>query len=288
MGLTPAERAGLARVLADPTWEVIPLRRAREEVAHLPEHATVSVTASPAKGLDATIDLAIELERSGYRAVPHLAARMVRDEQHLRELLAKLADAGIDRAFVVGGDELGPGAFPDALSLLTAMAELGQLPRDIGIAAYPQGHPVIPEERLMAALAAKASLARSMTTQLCFDSRALASWLAARRRDGVSLPVRLGIPGVADIPRLLAISARIGVRDAGRFVRKNRGIVGQLLRSAGRYRPTALIEGLAPVIADPVAEVIGLHVYTFNNVGPTVAWWRAELDRLTAGTDPPR
>ena len=29
---------------------------------------------------------------------------------------------------------------------------------------------------------------------------------------------------------------------------------------------------LAPVIADPAAKVIGLHVYTFNNVAATEAW----------------
>ena len=36
---------------------------------------TVTVTASPVKGLEPTVDLAERLAARGYRVVPHLAAR---------------------------------------------------------------------------------------------------------------------------------------------------------------------------------------------------------------------
>jgi methylenetetrahydrofolate reductase (NADPH) len=275
-----AVRAGLARVLARVTWELIPLRNAPDQAASLPPGSTIAVTASPARGIDATIDLAVDLERAGHRSIPHLSARMIRDEDQLRDLLLRLEDAGIDRAFVVGGDEAEPGAYPDALSLLEAMAALGRLPREIGVGCYPQGHPSIPDAALLEALAAKARFASYMTTQLCFDPRAIDRWLAARRADGITLPVRLGIPGVAEIPRLLAIAARIGVGDAGRFVVKNRRFVGQLMRSGGTYRPTGLLEDLGPMVADPVADVAAVHVFTFNNASPSVDWWRAVSARL--------
>ena len=277
--LDDAGRAALARVLADPTFELIPLKNARDQAAFLPRGATVSVTASPAKGLEATVELAVELQLGGLRAVPHLSARMVRDLGHVSTLLAAVRAAGIDRAFVVGGDAEAPGEFLDGLSLLEAMASLGRLPAEIGIPCYPQGHPTIPEDRLLAALHAKARFASYMTTQLCFDAPAIAGWLAARRAEGIDLPVRIGIPGVAAIPKLLEISARIGVRDAGRFIRKNTRFVGELLASGGLYRPTRLLDSLAPLIADPAMNVIGLHVYTFNQVEATVAWRDQELAR---------
>ena len=239
----------------------------------------MSVTASPAKGLEATVELAGELQTGGLRAVPHLSARMVRDREHLASLLDEVAAAGIDRAFVVGGDAEEPGTFLDGLSLLEAMDGLGRLPGEIGIPCYPQGHPTIPDDRLLAALHAKARFASYMTTQLCFDVSAIAEWLAARRAEGIELPVRIGIPGVAAIPKLLEISARIGVRDAGRFIRKNTRFVGELLASGGLYKPTRLLEALAPLIADPAANVIGLHVYTFNQVEATVAWRDSQLIR---------
>lgn len=272
--------AALRRVLADPTFELIPLRNAREQAAALPRGATVSVTASPGKGIEATVDLTIELEQSGLRAIPHLSARMIRDRAHLAELLSRLEDAGIDRAFVVGGDADEPGEFPDGLSLIRAMADLGRLPAELGCPSYPQGHPNIPDAALAQALRDKAPFVQYMTTQLCFDPGAIASFIATCRAEGIALPVRLGIPGVAEIPKLMSISARIGVRDASKFVLKNARFVGALLRSGGIYRPTQLVRKLAPLMADPSAAVLGLHVYTFNNVPATVEWRDGEMGSL--------
>jgi methylenetetrahydrofolate reductase (NADPH) len=276
VALSAAERAGLARVLADPTFEIIPLKNAREQAAALPRGATVSVTASPGKGIEATVDLTIELERAGLRAIPHLSARMIRDRAHLSELLSRLADAGIDRAFVVGGDAEEPGEFLDGLSLLRAMADVDKLPTELGCPCYPQGHPDIPDAPLEQALRDKAPFVRYMTTQLCFDPQTIERFVVARRAEGNTLQVKIGLPGVAEIPKLLSISARIGVKDASKFILKNARFVGALLRSGGVYRPTALVEKLAPVIADPAANVLGFHVYTFNNVPATVEW-RDEL-----------
>jgi methylenetetrahydrofolate reductase (NADPH) len=265
---TPA----LGRVLADPTFELIPLKNVHEQAAAIPRGRTVSVTASPGRKIEATVDVAVELEHAGLRAIPHLSARMIRDRAHLGALLDRLEEAQIDRAFVVGGDTDEPGEFPDGLSLLRAMADLGRLPNELGCPCYPQGHPDIPDAALAQALLDKAAFVQYMTTQLCFDPRAVASFIADRRAEGNTLQVKLGIPGVAEIPKLLSISARIGVRDASNFVMKNARFVGALLRSGGVYRPTQLMQQLAPLIEDPVADVLGLHVYTFNNVPATEAW----------------
>ena len=154
--LDVAESAALARVLADPTFELIPLKNVRDQAAALPRGATISVTASPGKTIETTVDLAIELEATGLRAIPHLSARMIRDRAHLATLLDRLEGAGIDRAFVVGGDADEPGEFLDGLSLLRAMAELGRLPKELGCPCYPQGHPDIPGAALAQALRDKA------------------------------------------------------------------------------------------------------------------------------------
>ena len=266
--------AALARVLEDPTFELIPLKNVRDQAAALPRGAEVSVTASPGKGIEVTVELAIELEAAGLRAIPHLSARMIRDRAHLTTILDRLDEAGIDRAFVVGGDADEPGEFLDGLSLLRAMADVGRLPKSLGCPCYPQGHPDIPDEALAQALREKARFVQYMTTQLCFDPKAIASFIADRRAEGNTLDVKLGIPGVAEIPKLLSISARIGVKDASKFVLRNYRFVGQLLRSGGIYKPNALMRQLAPVIADPDSKVIGLHVYTFNNATATEAWRR--------------
>ena len=274
-------RDALVRVVASPQFELIPLKDVQAQSLFLPAGVTVTVTASPTKRIEATVELSAWLSERGFRAIPHLAARMIRDPAHLRSLLASLDAAGIEQAFVVGGDAEEPGDYPDGLALLRAMADLGHRLTEIGIPCYPQGHPTIPNDRLLAALAEKQPLATSMTTQLCFDAGAIQAWLLARRDAGISLPVTLGIPGVAELHKLIEISARIGVRDSGRFLSRNTALVGRILRPGG-YRPDGLLAALAPLLVNPVANVQGLHLYTFNQVESTEEWRQAYLAGLAA------
>jgi methylenetetrahydrofolate reductase (NADPH) len=281
--LAPPAREALARVLREPTFELVPLKNALDQARFLPPGVTVSVTASPAKGIEATVALCEQLQGRGFRAVPHLSARMVRDRSHLTDLISWLEGAGVDRAFVVGGDAKEPGDYPDGLSLLRDMAEIGHPLSEIGIPCYPQGHAFIADGPLLEALHAKAAYASYMTTQLCFDPGAIATWIAARRAEGLELPIHVGVPGVAEPHKLLAISARIGVADTHRFLTKNVRFVARLVRSGGFYRPDGLLEGLAPHIADPAAGIVDLHMYTFNAVDAFEAWRRSYLAKLGAG-----
>ena len=250
------------------------------QAARLPAGATVSVTASPAKGIEATVALCEQLQAGGFRAVPHLSARMVRDRAHLTDLVARLEGAGVRRAFVVGGDEKQPGEYADGLSLLREMAEIGHPLDEIGIPCYPQGHAFIGDRALQEALRAKTPFASYMTTQLCFDPVSIGAWVRARRAEGLELPVHIGVPGVAEPHRLLAITARIGVVDTHRFLSKNVRFVARLLRSGGFYKPDGLLDGLAPTVADESANVVDLHLYTFNAVDATERWRHEYLARL--------
>ena len=272
-------REAIAGLLGAPLFELIPLKSVDSQLPFLPAGATVTVTASPAKGIEATVELSARLAGLGFTAVPHLSARMIRDRAHLRGLLGTLRAAGIRQVFVVGGDADAPGEFPDGLSLLRALADLGHPFTEVGIPGYPEGHPTIPDDRLLAALAEKQEFATSITTQLCFDAGRIRSWLLARRAAGIILPVTLGIPGVAELHKLIEISARIGVRDSRRFVSKNTALVGRILRPGG-YRPDSLLAALVPLLLDPVADVRGVHLYTFNQVETTEEWRQAYLAGL--------
>jgi methylenetetrahydrofolate reductase (NADPH) len=268
--------------IAAPLFELIPIASVDAEAGSLPVNAGVTVTASPAKGIEATIAVAERLTARGFDATPHLAAHMIRDRAHLVELLRRCDGAGIRRAFVVGGDAKDPGEYRDGLALLRAMADLGHAFDEVGVPCYPQGHPFIDDNRLLEALRAKAPFAQSMTTQLCFDAGAIEGWIRARRAEGLELPVVLGIPGVAEPQKLLSIATRIGVTDTRAFIRKNRGFVLRMMRSGGFYRPDGLLRDLAPLIADREAGIDGIHLYTFNQVAATEAWRRPWVEALRA------
>ena len=71
--------ATMLRLLEHARYEVLPTASTEDKVlTHLPTERTVTVTASPSKGLDATFDLAERLAGHGYTVVPHVAARLVR------------------------------------------------------------------------------------------------------------------------------------------------------------------------------------------------------------------
>jgi methylenetetrahydrofolate reductase (NADPH) len=279
-GLDDAGRAALREVLADPIFELLPLKSLPDQIAHLPPGALVSVTASPAKGIDATVDWAARLQADGFRVIPHLSARMIADRAMLAGLLTRAREAGLSRAFVVGGDADEPGEYLDGLSLLRAMTELGHPFTTLGCPAYPQGHPDIPDEALAQALVDKAPFVAHVTTQMDFDAAAIARWVRARRAEGFEPGVVIGVPGVADPQKLLSIAARIGVKDAKRFLVKNLRFVTGLAKSGGFYKPTGFMEDLAPLVADPAARVTGLHLYTFNAVEATESWRQGMLEKL--------
>jgi methylenetetrahydrofolate reductase (NADPH) len=279
-GLDEAGRSALRRVLAEPIFELLPLKSTAEQVPHLPVGARVSVTASPAKGIDATVDWAIRLQADGFQAIPHLSAHQIRDRTTLAGLLERAREGGLTEAFIVGGDSHDPGEYRDGLSLIRAMVELGHPFSTLGCPAYPQGHPTIPDAALAAALRDKAPYVASVTTQMDFDTAVIAGWVRARRSEGFVPEVVIGVPGVADPQKLLSIAARIGVTDARKFLLKNLRFVTGLARSGGFYKPTGFIEDLAPLIADPSARIAGLHLYTFNAVAASEAWRQSMLEKV--------
>lgn len=279
--LPEEQRVALHALVAAPKFELIPLKNARGAAEALPDRATVTVTASPSHGIESTIELAEQLTDDGHDAVPHLSAHMIRDRAHLGALLDRCRAAGLREAFVVGGDAKDPGDFHDGLALLRAMHELGHPFETIGSPSYPEGHADIGDQRLLEVLLEKQRYVSYMTTQMCFNPDAIVRWIAEMRRQGVTLAVHLGTPGVADMTKLMTISARIGIADSARYLKKNKRMVGHLL-TPGKFGPDALLEGMGPAFADPSAHIEALHVFTFNQVAATVEWQERMLASLEA------
>lgn len=275
--LTDEQRAALRALVTRAKFEVIPLLNAIHTCEDLPPGAEVTVTSSPSHGIEATIELAEKLSAQGHRVIPHLSAHMIWTNQHLEDLVARLSEGGFRRIFVVGGDAKDHGDFHDGLMLLRAIDELGRPFDEIGVPSYPEGHPSIPDDVLLRVLLEKQRYASYMATQMCFNPDAIATWIPRMRESGVTLPVHLGTPGVAEITKLMRISARIGVADSARYLKKHRSLIGHVVK--GRFGPDALLEALAPTIADQAARVEALHLYTFNQVQGTVEWQQGMLDQ---------
>jgi methylenetetrahydrofolate reductase (NADPH) len=279
--LTAEQRAAISALVANPKYELIPLKKVRETAEALPRGARVTVTASPAHGLETTLDVSEWIAARGHEVTPHLSARMVRDRAHLADLLARMRSLGIRTVFVVGGDAETPGEFTEALHLLRAIHEIGHPFDEIGVTAYPEGHVNIPNDVLQRVLKEKQQYAHYMASQMAFNPDAVSEWLMKMRSDGITLPLDLGVLGVVEMTKLMTIAAKIGVADSARYLNKNRGLIGALA-TPGAFGPDAFLKALAPMLADPEAKVRGLHVFTMNQVDATAKWQERMLQEMAS------
>lgn len=280
-GAKSHERAqALSRALEQPRYELLPVEGAGEQAAHLPGGATVTVTCSPARGLESTLQLAEELSEMGFRTVPHISARLVYNEAHLKKTMRRLEDCGVREVFVIGGDAKEPvGEFSDAPGLLGAMVELGHRFEELGVAGYPEGHPLIADGDLWQALQGKRRYATYIVTQMCFDPGAILNWVSGIRERGIWLPVYVGLPGILEWKKLLRISLKIGVGNSTRFLTKNTSLLKKLFKPT--YSPDDLVEKLAPYVGDRDYDIRGFHFYTFNQVKSLERWRRPLLEAAT-------
>jgi methylenetetrahydrofolate reductase (NADPH) len=283
-------RAGLARaapLLQSPRYEVLPAPRTEQAVLDwVPAELTVTVTASPAKGLEETIALAERLAGHGYQVVPHLSARLVRDDAHLAEIVARLTGCGIDDVFVPAGDADPPaGRFASALSLLEQLTEMGRPFARVGITGYPESHPKIDDDITIQAMWDKRLHATYVVSNLCFNPATLRHWISRIRARGITLPLFVGLAGPVERARLLRMAAKAGAAESARFLA---GHTEWFLRlgTPGGYSPERLLERTGATLAAPASAVEGLHLFTFNQVRQTEEWRRALLDRLSADVRP--
>ena len=281
-----AADASLLDRLQSPRYEILPLNGIEDAVArHVPAEVKLTITASPSRGLDPTLEVAERLRRRGYGVVPHLSARLIRDRGHLEEVIARLKAAGVSEVFVIAGDpRVAAGEFAGAADLLAAMAELRGRFAEIGIAGYPESHHLISDETTIEAMFEKEPMATYIVSQVCFDAEVIATWVRRVRDRGTLLPIWIGIAGVIDNRKLLRISLKIGLGDSARFLRGHRGWITRLLRPR-LHEPTDLLMRLAPSIADRAARIGGLHIYTFNELERTENWRRRLVEQLTRPND---
>jgi methylenetetrahydrofolate reductase (NADPH) len=257
----------LIALLEHPRYEVLPVEGIEDQVeAHVPRAVTITVTASPSKGLGATLGVAERLATAGYRVVPHVSARLVRDGEHVEEIVARLHGAGVGEVFVPAGDAAEPGQFPDAASLLRALR--GRFD-GVGITGYPESHHLIDDDTTIQAMFEKAPMATYIVSQICFDPAVIDTWIARVRARGTDLPIWVGMPGVVDNAKLLRVSTKIGLGESVRFLRAHRDWLRRMITRS--FTPEPLLRRLTS------GEIAGVHFFTFNELERTERWRREAM-----------
>jgi methylenetetrahydrofolate reductase (NADPH) len=280
-------RGVAASLLAHCRYEVLPANSSEDlVVAHVPPDVTVTVTSSPAKGLEPTLALAERLSAKGYRVVPHVAARQVVDAAHLGEIAARMTSAGVDDIFVPAGDAATPsGQFDNAFDLLRALDQMGRPFTHMGITAYPESHRSISDDVTIQSMWDKRHYATYMVSNLCFNPNIVRRWIRRVRARGVTLPLYFGLARPVEQDKRVKIATKIGVGESARFASGHaKGILR--LGTPGAYSPTRLIERAGSVLTDPASLVVGLHLFTFNQVRETEEWRQSLLAAAGVTSEP--
>ena len=269
----------MRRLVANLHYEIVPMKSIEQAMDDLPPATHVSVTCSPAKGIPATQEYAERLIGLGHHPIPHFAARMVEGPEHAAKLAAWLREHDLREVFVIAGDSPEPaGPYEGSLPFIRDLLEADPGVDRVGVAGYPDGHALIAPAIVAEQLRAKQDLLSEfgiggwVSTQMCFDADTIRSWLEAERAAGLTLPVRLGVPGVVDRARLMTMGTRLGIGTSLRYLSKNRSTVMHLMAPGG-FDPSDMVVAFADD-----AERLGieaLHSFTFNAVADTRAWQEA-------------
>jgi len=249
----------------------------------LPAGGRVSITWLPRDEDGDRVAAARALRERGLEPVPHIAARMISNEAHLRRLIGRLCDeAGVSQILVISGDTKDPrGPFDTSSALIASPSFAHPALRQVAVGGYPEGHPLVGEAELIAALDAKIAtitalgLVPEIVTQLCFDAAPILAWSRHFRSRHPRVPMRIGLAGPASIRTLLRFARICGVGASARAIVSRGPSIARLLTEAA---PDPILRDLVGVPDFGDFPPIGVHFFPFSGFERTARWVGAVAD----------
>ena len=218
------------------------------------------------------------LSRTGFDPVPHIAARWVRSRNELRDFLAEaVRTCGVSRVLLIGGDipeAMGP--YADAGAVLEdGVLETTGI-REIGFAAYPEGHTRIPKEILSGSLSDKLQQSDKrgfgsyIVTQFSFAPARIVDFCASMSRIHPETSIYVGIAGPTDTDNLTRYAKMCSVSASIRALTDQGFKAAKLISHTD---PGAQLEAVTRYCAAREAcNVTGIHVFSFGGFIKSSQW----------------
>ncbi len=245
---------------------------------------TVFVTFLPGSDFNDTVATVKRLSAEGMKPVPHFAARSIPNLKFFEENLKILqGEAKVEEALLIGGGVSNPvGDFSDSMQILRTNLFQKYGIRKLGVAGHPEGSPDIKPEEVTKALLEKNAYAKEhgidmyITTQFCFEAEPIIEWDKRIRAEGNTLPIHIGIPGLATIKTLLAHATACGIGPSMRIITRQAANIAKLMTTR---MPDKLTRDLANYQAnDPQCGINQVHLYPLGGMAKSSKWLYAVLD----------
>ncbi len=284
--------------LAGYSIEVMPRTAARVDDfrALLPEGTRVYIAHIAGTPIEKMVATAARLRREGFEPMPHFPARIIASRATLADWIDRYrAEAGITSALVLAGGVAKPvGAFANSMQLLdTGLFDKAGI-RRIHIAGHPEGNRDIdPDDSMKNATEAivwKQEYANStgadmaIVTQFAFEAAPVISWVESLARQGIRLPVHIGIAGPAKLQTLIKFAIACGVGPSLKVLQKRAMDVTRLLTP---YEPTDLVAELAAHKArHPDFAIESAHLFPLGGIKASTDWAQTHGGAATRPAEP--
>ena len=250
----------------------------------LKEGTKVYVTFLAGSRFEDTIKTVKRLHDEGMKAVPHIAARAIPSSKVLEESLKVLqAESEVTEVLLIAGGVSRPvGEFDSSIQVLRTDLLQKYGITTVGVAGHPEGSPDIPDAEIARALLEKNAYARDndiemyIATQFCFESEPVIAWDRRIQAQGNTLPIHIGIPGLATLPTLIRHAQACGIGPSMRILTRQAGNIAKLMATR---MPDKLVRDLANYTAsNPDCGITHCHLYPLGGLQKSAAWMYAVQD----------
>ena len=270
--------------LVDFSIEVMPRTASKIESFKeiLPQNTRVYIAHIEGVPIEEMIETAKRISDEGFAVMPHFPARIIKDHKTLEDWINRYQnDAGIEQALLLAGGVSNPhGDFTSSMQLVeTELFEKYNF-KHLHFAGHPEGNkdidPDNSSKNVDEALSWKqkfkerTNINLALTTQFCFEAGPVIEWADSLIKNGIDIPVHIGVAGPAKLQTLIKFSIACGVGPSLRVLQKRAKDVKKLLLP---FEPNDFLETLAEHKKEnPSFNITNVHFFPLGGINVSASW----------------
>ncbi|RZO97202.1 MAG: methylenetetrahydrofolate reductase, partial [Gammaproteobacteria bacterium] len=232
--------------------------------------------------IEPMVTAAKRLNDEGFKVMPHMPAREIKNHAMLNDWISMYQnEAGVDEALLLAGSSPEPaGDYDSSIQLIeSGLFDKAGFKR-LHVAGHPEGNKDIDPDggvkNISDALSWKQEFSKrtdaemAITTQFCFDANVVKKWADEIKKDGIDIPIHIGIAGPAKLKTLLKFSVECGIGSSMKILTQRAKDITKLLLP---YKPTQILKDLSEFkLQEPELNIEQVHFFPFGGIKQTSDW----------------
>ena len=272
--------------------EVMPRTAAKIESFNdiLPKNTRIYIAHIEGVPIQEMISTAKRIQSEGFAVIPHFPARIIENKVILEDWIkAYQEEANIDQALILaGGVDKPHGIFENSMQLVETELFSKYNFKNLYFAGHPEGNKDIDpdgtKKNVNDALVWKQKMNErtdinlALTTQFCFDSKPVIKWANELNKNGINIPIHIGVAGPAKLQTLIKFSIACGVGASLKVLHKRAKDIKKLLLP---FEPNEFLETLAlHKKNNPDFNITNIHFFPLGGIKTTSNWIKNATQKL--------